>query len=590
MSARKKVIDSIHSLAFSVQAKPGVYAVLIGSGVSRTAGIPTGWEITLDLIRKLARLYGEEASPEPEAWYRGRFDRDPDYSELLHGLAKTPAERQLLLRGYFEPTDADVEQGQKQATKAHHAIAALAARGFIKAIVTTNFDRLMEGALSAAGVEPTVLSTPDQIQGALPLIHTPCCVFKVHGDYLDPRIRNTETELVEYPEQTDRLLDQVFDEFGLIVCGWSGDWDEALRRALERSSSHRFTTYWTTRRQPSETAERLIRHRHAEVVEIGDADTFFQKVNEYVASIEDFSNPHPLSVEAAVASLKRYLSEPKYRIQLSDLIADTVQQVIDATSQESFSTAGPEPTSESVTRRVRAYDAASSKLTAMAIVGGAWADEEHYSLWKHALVRLSAPRPTTGGRYFEVWRELQPYPATLLLYALGLGSVEANRLEFINRLLTTKIPVHEGGDVAAVEILPPVSMFSRGQRTMQVLEGMERHRYPLNDWIQRVLRGPARHLLRDDNHFTRIFDKLEILVALSAGRIQEWSGRYWAPPGCFCWKWNSRNPTIAEIMESTKSEQDDSPFVRSGIFGKNAEECRKRLDDLQQFVANISWH
>ena len=584
------MIDSIHSLAFSIQAKPGVYAVLIGSGVSRTAGIPTGWEVTLDLIRKLARLYGDEASPDPEAWYRDRFDRDPDYSELLDGLAKTPAERQLLLKGYFEPTDADVEQGQKQPTKAHHAIAALAARGFVKAIVTTNFDRLMEGALSAAGVEPTVLSTPDQIHGALPLIHTPCCVFKVNGDYLDPRIKNTDAELVEYPEQINQLLDQIFDEFGLIVCGWSGDWDEALRRALERSSSHRFTTYWTTRRQPSETAERLIRHRHAEVVEIGDADTFFQKVNEYVASIEDFSNPHPLSVEAAVASLKRYLSEPKYRIQLSDLVNDTVQELIDATSHKSFSTAGPEPTSESVTRRVRAYDAASSKLTAMAVVGGAWVDEEHYSVWKHALVRLSAPRPTNGGRYFEVWRELQPYPATLLLYALGLGAVETNRLGFINRLLTAKIPMHDGDDVAALDILPPASMFSRGQRTMQMLEGMDRHRYPLNNWIQHVLREPARRLLRDDNHFTRIFDKLEILIALSAGRIQEWSGRYWAPLGCFCWKWNSRNPTIAEIRESATSEQDDSPYVRSGIFGRKPGECQKRLDDLQEFVTNINWH
>ena len=49
-------IDPVHSLAFSIQANPGVYAVLVGSGVSRTAKIPTGWEIILDLIRKLAAV------------------------------------------------------------------------------------------------------------------------------------------------------------------------------------------------------------------------------------------------------------------------------------------------------------------------------------------------------------------------------------------------------------------------------------------------------------------------------------------------------------------------------------------------------
>ena len=52
----------------------------------------------------------------------------------------------------------------------------------------------MERALSAAGIEATVLSTADQIQGAPPLNHIQHLVFKVHGDYLDTRIRNTEAE------------------------------------------------------------------------------------------------------------------------------------------------------------------------------------------------------------------------------------------------------------------------------------------------------------------------------------------------------------------------------------------------------------
>ena len=57
------MIDPVHSLAFSIQANRGVYAALVGSGVSRGAKIPTGWEVTLDLIRKLARLYGEKCDP-----------------------------------------------------------------------------------------------------------------------------------------------------------------------------------------------------------------------------------------------------------------------------------------------------------------------------------------------------------------------------------------------------------------------------------------------------------------------------------------------------------------------------------------------
>jgi hypothetical protein len=53
-------IDPILSLAFGIQSNPGVYALLLGSGVSRGAQVLTGWEIVLDLIRKLAALRGAD--------------------------------------------------------------------------------------------------------------------------------------------------------------------------------------------------------------------------------------------------------------------------------------------------------------------------------------------------------------------------------------------------------------------------------------------------------------------------------------------------------------------------------------------------
>ena len=156
--------------------------------------------------------------PDPERWYRNTLGKEADYSDLLDSLCRTAAERQQLLRGYFEPSADDRDEGAKQPTAAHQAIAALAGKGFIRVILTTNFDRLIETALDDAGVKPAVLTTPDQLQGALPLIHTRCGVVKLHGDYLDTRIRNTQTELDRYPEDFDRLPDRIFDEFGLIVC------------------------------------------------------------------------------------------------------------------------------------------------------------------------------------------------------------------------------------------------------------------------------------------------------------------------------------------------------------------------------------
>ena len=431
------MIDPIHSLAFAIHANRGVYAVLLGSGVSRAARIPTGWEISTDLIRKLAALHGEICEPEPEAWYVAKFERVADYSDLLDALTKTPTERQQLLRTYWEPTEQEREEGAKQPTAAHRAIAALARQGFIKVIITTNFDRLMESALVEAGVVPTILSTPDQLSGALPLIHTQCCVFKVHGDYLDTRIRNTQIELASYPAQFDQLLDRIFDEFGLIVCGWSADWDVALRNAILRAPSRRFATYWAIRGEAGNEAQRLINHRCAQVVSIKDADTFFQTVQRFVDSLNEFSRPHPLSTEAAVASLKRYLSEPRYRIQFSDLIDETIDRIIEIASTQPFAVeGGPSPDRESATARVRGYEAACATLLAMAPVAGFWAEEDHYSVWQRSLARL-ATASRSGG--YILWLELKRYPGTLLLYALGLGAIEGDRLKFLARLFATPV-------------------------------------------------------------------------------------------------------------------------------------------------------
>lgn len=46
--------DPLTQIAFSVYENKGVFALLLGSGLFRAAEIPTGWEITLDLIRRVA--------------------------------------------------------------------------------------------------------------------------------------------------------------------------------------------------------------------------------------------------------------------------------------------------------------------------------------------------------------------------------------------------------------------------------------------------------------------------------------------------------------------------------------------------------
>jgi hypothetical protein len=244
-------VDPLVRLALALSSSRGGFAALLGSGLSAAAGVPTGRQIVADLISKVAALEGTAVGEDPFAWYRTRFGEEPDYSKLLEELAASPTQRSELLRQYFEPTNEQPGQGLRVPSAAHHALAQLAAKGYITVFLTTNFDRLLEQALERAGVAPTVLSTPDSLEGTGPLARNRCTVIKLHGDYLDTRIKNTPGELDEYHPAMERLLDRILDEYGLIVCGWSADWDTALRRAVERSTTRRYATLWASRRPPA---------------------------------------------------------------------------------------------------------------------------------------------------------------------------------------------------------------------------------------------------------------------------------------------------------------------------------------------------
>jgi hypothetical protein len=62
------MIDPITAVSFSVYENKGTYALLLGSGVSRAANIPTGWEITLDLVRRVGLLQGAEEEADWSKW------------------------------------------------------------------------------------------------------------------------------------------------------------------------------------------------------------------------------------------------------------------------------------------------------------------------------------------------------------------------------------------------------------------------------------------------------------------------------------------------------------------------------------------
>jgi len=107
-------------------------------------------------------------------------------------------------------------------------------------------------------------------------------LLKLHGDYLDTQIRNTEQELDSFSPEIDVLLDRILDKHGLIICGWSSEWDNALRAAITRTPNRRYPMFWASRTAPSKLAADLIAHRNGRLVSITDADSFFNLLQQKI--------------------------------------------------------------------------------------------------------------------------------------------------------------------------------------------------------------------------------------------------------------------------------------------------------------------
>lgn len=554
------MIDPLIALAFAIQSHKGAYALLLGSGVSRAAEIPTGWEIVLDLIRKLAHVEGETLQSSPEEWYRSKYGRQPDYSELLEQVAGTPDERQKLLAGYFEPTPEERDDGLKQPTAAHKAIAKLVAQGFVRVVVTTNFDHLIERAIESEGVTPTVISTPESIEGMKPLVHQQRVVIKVHGDYLDSRIKNTPEELGNYDERLNRLLDQVLDEFGIVICGWSGVWDTALLKAFQRCKSRRFTTFWAAKdNQIADSAQQLLQSRAGQVIAIRDADSFFSDLTEKVLSLDDLQRPHPHSVAAVTATVKRFLADDRYRIQFDDLVCQETERVIE-TLHKIVSDAPGFDFPENLNRVVAALEL----IRPIALHGIYWGEQHHIDRLIQIAPRFAnEPKPGTKPPY--QLDELRAIAAIIVFYTQGIVAIARDRYDIVAALFGKTMVSTEG---KRQRLVAAIHWDYLENHFKTVVPDQNRSTVAVSDWLFGECRVSCRTAVSDDAQYDEVFDRFEAVRTLVNAEI-ETRGKsldrheVWAPPGRY---WRQRYWGRNVLQEQVANTQLTEALCNAGLF------------------------
>ena len=514
-------MDSILSLAFSLQRRPGTYALLLGAGISQSVGIKTGWEITQDLKSQIKQINGDDL---PE---------NIGYDELLALLGKTQAARNDILRSYFEPTTEERERQIKLPSAAHRAIAKLVANGYIKVIFTTNFDRLMETALEDIHITPDVIRSDDMLKGTPPIRHSAVTIVQLHGDYRDIRTLNTPSELEHYSDVKNEFLDSVLGEYGLIVCGWSARYDRALRNAIYRINQRWYMNYWVEPFALSPEAQDVIKHLRAEMIQ-SQGDDFFVVLQRDVESLTNIRREHPLTVAVAVEQVKKLLPLETSWIELEDSAISQARMTYDALRATQCDR--PSNINELLPLYRSCLDMTYSiaEATLNAMITLCWYGKGRCADIIASIMHMwSSPQAPN-----DEDNKLSLLAPLMLLYGCGIAAVRRSNWSYLRALiLEPKIPTFRPRrNLAVLDVVWKDAILVLPQE--RFILGYDRDL--ASQLLRQTLRPAFQAYFRFDRDYEDSFDLFEMLLAVISQKYTK--------------RWIRHDAVLEEYNESTKFE------------------------------------
>lgn len=243
--------------------RPKQFAWFLGAGCSASAGIPTGysmiWDFKKRLFCQLSKISPREVDANDPLWQQ-RIElflnthtelpatNDPtEYAKAFEAVYKTSEERRL----YIEKA---VTMGTP--SFAHRVLASLLTTNRIPCVFTTNFDQLVETAVTLtdqlmpaserANMTTAAIDNAERAERCMRESSWPL-LAKLHGDFQSVELKNTADELQEQDIRMRRVLSASCVRFGLIVVGYSGrdaSIMAALTDALAQPNAFPAGIYW----------------------------------------------------------------------------------------------------------------------------------------------------------------------------------------------------------------------------------------------------------------------------------------------------------------------------------------------------------
>ena len=219
------------------------FALFLGAGCSVTSGVMAAggliaqWKPQYCHSRRVTQA-------QMEAWLA---EQPNAYSALFEALFDDARQRQQFLMPLIEAG----EPGWGYL----YLATLIAQQNRFNVIFTTNFDDLVNDALSEfANYNPVVCAADSQVS-TISAMTDRAKVIKLHGDYLFEQLKNTEAELARLDPNMEAKLRQFASLCGLVVLGYSGldrSIMDVLGALLAQEGNFPRGVWWGVRRAEAE--------------------------------------------------------------------------------------------------------------------------------------------------------------------------------------------------------------------------------------------------------------------------------------------------------------------------------------------------
>lgn len=281
------------------------------------------------------------------------------------------------------------------------------------------------------------------------------------------------------------------------------------------------------------------------------------------------------------AKIQKLLSDPKYRIELHNLMHEETEKVYKILS--TWNTQMSNNIEEVAIKRIKQAEEVTADLTKIFAYGNYFGLEDQSGLWGKSLNRLGT-LPFYNGSVFLI--DLQSYPALLVLYAGGLSALAAERYYNLRVLLDAKTK-SEAKEPAPLVLRANCTML--GQHGNRLL-GFERRKTPLSDHLNELFKNSIPNEIAYKEDFDQLFDRWEIIVGMVvADFLKERPLGAWAPVGAFSWREEySSNRTLNAVGQELDGKA-DHPLLKAGLFGGSASRAKEAYTTVKEIAEKVAF-